>query len=196
MENRRFQDGCKGYFGARLGLAVLAALVVLGVVGVASAAAVPLVGKDGKIHACYRVKGKPKGELRVVKGARTHCRKGERRVAWTVAGATGPQGPSGANGTDGSGGQTGSGGATGQQGAAGASAAALEVRVGQLTDKVETLEQALTGVTNSLCAQTATLTNQLNALTTAVAGISLTTLLAVVLNVPSLPAALPSYSCP
>lgn len=112
-----------------------------------SASAVPLVSKDGKIHACYRVKGKPRGALRVVWSAKTHCRRGERRVAWSASGATGQAGsdaPAGA----GQQGQSGSAGAGGQSGVAGPGStnATLSTDVAALTLKLEALEDVLKGV--------------------------------------------------
>lgn len=104
------------------------------------AAAKPLVGKDGKIYACYKVKGKPKGELRVVKSARAHCRRGERKVAWVASGAIGAAGAPGAAGSAGHAGAQGSDSAT--------STATLEERVVDLTERVKGLEAILEGVTN------------------------------------------------
>jgi hypothetical protein len=96
------------------------------------------VGKDGQIHACYRVKGKPKGALRVVKSARAHCRHGERKATWSVTA------PSGATGQGAQGGQ-------GQAGASGSTTgdeAALKAQIGALSLKVEALEGILQGITN------------------------------------------------
>ena len=59
----------------------------------AVATAAPPVGKDGQIHACYRVKGKPKGSLRVVPSAKKRCKRGERKVTWSVTGSTSQAGP-------------------------------------------------------------------------------------------------------
>src|SRR5690242_1537938 len=69
--------------------------------GTAAAKRQQLVGRDGKIHACYRVKGKPKGMVRVVRGGNYRCRRGERRMAWpiaVVAGGPGAKGDPGAAG--------------------------------------------------------------------------------------------------
>lgn len=197
MENSCFQNRRSGAFRVWLGLAALAAVVALGLAGAASAGARPLIGKDGRIHACYRVKGKPKGSLRAVKGAKTHCRRGERRVSWVAAGATG------AGGSPGSPGQPGGQGANGT-----AATGALETRVADLTNRVEALEKTLAGVTNSqllgaladvnaLCAQDTVLTTQVNSLRNSLGATTLGGLLLVSLEalVP-LPAALPSFSCP
>ena len=65
-------------FDLRLGLTLIGVLAVgallFAAVVAGAAAARPLVN-DGQIHACYRVKGKPKGELRVIANARAHCRR-------------------------------------------------------------------------------------------------------------------------
>jgi hypothetical protein len=96
------------------------------------------VGKDGQIHACYRVKGKPKGALRVVKSARARCRRGERKATWLVAAPPGAtsQGAQGAQGQGGAGVS-----ATGDE-------AALKAQIGALSLKVEALEGILQGITN------------------------------------------------
>lgn len=125
-----------------------AAMLLVGLVGTASA--VPLIGKDGKIHACYRVKGKPKGNLRVVPSAKARCKRGERKVAWTVAGTSnqgsaGQQGASGASGTSGSSGSSGSAGAQGSNGAPG-STATLSTEVASLNLKLEGIEDVLKGI--------------------------------------------------
>jgi hypothetical protein len=96
------------------------------------------VGQDGQIHACYRVKGKPKGALRVVQSARAHCRRGERKATWNVGGSAG---------TASQGGQ----GAQGQAGAGGSASdneEALKAQVGALSLKVEALEGVLQDITN------------------------------------------------
>ncbi|HEY5051831.1 MAG TPA: hypothetical protein VII45_00305 [Solirubrobacterales bacterium] len=109
----------------------------------------PLIGKDGKIHACYRVKGKPKGNLRVVPSAKTRCKRGERKVAWVTAGSS-SQSAGGQQGSDGTSGGSGTSGSAGTQGTAGAqgSTATLSTQVGTLNLKLEGLENILKGVTN------------------------------------------------
>jgi hypothetical protein len=111
----------------------------------------PQVGNDGLIHACYRVKGKPKGAVRVVPSARSHCRRGERRAAWSVAGQGGQQG--GQQGTVGTAGTTGAGqqganGTNGSSGSDGSSEAALKTQVASLNLKIDALEKTLEGVTH------------------------------------------------
>ena len=126
-------------------LAAAAALLV-GLVGTAGAAAP--IGQDGTIHACYRVKGKPKGGLRVVPSAKKRCKRGERKVTWYVAGAGGQTGTGGQSGT---GGQAGSAGQAGQAGTAGSSGneAVLQSKIASLNLKLEGLEGILNGVTHS-----------------------------------------------
>jgi hypothetical protein len=167
------------------------------------------VGKDGQIHACYRVKGKPKGALRVVKSARARCRRGERKATWSVGGSSGAtsQGAQGAQGEAGA-----SGSATGDE-------AALKAQVGALSLQVEALEGVLQGITNGdltgmlatlngvtnpellnaigsvplveeVCAQTEELTGRSNALLGLLDALD-------ALNVLSLPALLPTFDvCP
>jgi hypothetical protein len=171
-----------------------------------TAAARGPMGRDGKIHACYRVKGKPKGALRVVRSARAHCRRGERKTSWSVAGSPG----------------TASQGAQGQAGASGSGGtdeAALKAQIGALALRVEALEGILQGITNGdltgmlatlngvtnpellnaigsaalveeVCAQTEELTGQSNALLGFIDTLD-------ALNVLSLPGALPAFNvCP
>jgi hypothetical protein len=121
---------------------VLTAAALLLTVFGAAALAAP-IGKDGMIHACYRVKGKPKGSLRVVRSARAHCRRGERKVAWNLVPVGGASGQSGQSGQGGASGRQGDGGAAG---APGSNEAALEAKVASLSLKVETLEDLLDGV--------------------------------------------------
>jgi hypothetical protein len=116
--------------------------VLLAVVG--GTAAVQPLAKDGQIHACYRVKRKPKGELRVVPGTRAHCLRGERKVAWSAVGSSGFPG---ASSQGGQGAQ--SQGAQGQPGANGSATpddAALKAQVSALSLKVESLEGLLAGI--------------------------------------------------
>ena len=46
-----------------------------------SGSAAGLLGKDGRVYACYRTKGKAKGSVRLV-AKRKHCRKGEKKISW------------------------------------------------------------------------------------------------------------------
>lgn len=68
-----------------------------------SAPAAPLVGKDGKIHACYKWKGKKKGTLRVVRSRKVRCPRKWKKVSWharvpTVPSVVAPPGPPGPQG--------------------------------------------------------------------------------------------------
>jgi hypothetical protein len=176
------------------------------------------IGKDGKIHACYRVKGKPRGALRVVPGARARCRRGERKVAWTVAAA----GAAGRSGTDGTGGAQGIGGQTGTSGTV---SSTITEQVDSLSARVDDLEATLAGVSNadltgvlkmlegidgeeltgmveslpavdSLCNQSEALTEQVNLLQEAIGGLELVGVIGGLLEIPPLPEDLEPFSCP
>lgn len=205
-------------------LSVFLSLALVGLVSAAfagSAIAAPIVAKDGKVSACYRVKGKVKGAMRVVP-ANKKCRKGERKLAWNVAGSSTQNGAGGATGANGANG------AADPAGAATANEAALQAKIASLTVKVDGLEGILAGVTNgdltgtvakltgisglelskavgalpvvdSLCTQASTLTSQLNLVQGGLAGLGLNpvlTTLGGVLNIPTLPALLTAYTCP
>jgi hypothetical protein len=117
-------------------VALLASLSIMA--GGAAAKRHTLVGRDGKIHACYRVKGKPKGMVRVVRSRSHHCRRGERRLAWSVTGDASQAGQAGANGQDG---QATAGGTTTTS-----KETALETKVAGLTLQVEQLESLVKGL--------------------------------------------------
>src|SRR5215475_15770380 len=104
------------------------ALIGLGLASTADAASP--VGKDGKIHACYRVKGKPKGSLRIVPAKQKRCKRGERKVSWSASSTTGVPGVNGTAGNTG-GGQSGSNGSSGASGTNG-SEAALKSQIADL----------------------------------------------------------------
>lgn len=158
--------------------------------GTASAGVKPPVGRDGKIHACYRVKGKPRGALRVVRSSRARCLRGERKVAWVVAGAVGAAGLNGNTGTQGEQGST------GQAGTQGAITSTLTEQVKSLSARIEGLEATLTGV----CAQSEALTKQVNLVAEVVEGLGLNGVLKTLgglLEIPELPEPLDeSFSCP
>src|SRR5262245_53107830 len=103
----------------RLSLAVIGVLAAVAALSLAClatpAAGAPLVGKDGKLHACYKVRGKAKGTMRLVR-PRAHCRRGERKANWSIAG------PAGQPGQNGSKGETGAPGAPGESGLPGEAA--------------------------------------------------------------------------
>ncbi len=172
----------RGIVSSRPGLIAFAslamgALLLLCLAGTATARGP--VGKDGRIHACYRVKGKPKGALRVVRSSRAHCRRGERKTSWIVAG------PSAA----------GSQGGQGEAGASGADAdeAALKAQIGALSLRVEALERT----SEALCEQSEKLTEQVNLVAGVVAGLGLSPALEALglLEIPTLPAALAPFNC-
>ncbi len=179
------------------------------------------VGKDGAIHACYKVKGKPKGTLRVV-GAQKRCKRGERKVVWSAAGQNGSSGSAGQNGSSGSG-QTGQ---TGTNGTSSPNEVALKTEIASLNVKIEGLEKILGGLTNgdllgvvntvkgldnadltetvkalplvsSLCLQVPLLTEQNNLLRTVIGGLGLSAPLEAIglLKIPALPAALDPFNC-
>lgn len=120
----------------------LVAILLTGLVGAAPAA--QPVGKDGRVYACYKVKGKQKGSVRLV-GKKARCGKGQRKLSWGVAGPQGAPGAPGAPGATGAAGTPGQAGATGPQGQPGPGSG---TQVGELLTRVETLEATLDGVTN------------------------------------------------
>jgi len=195
-------------------LALIGVVALLGVAVLVTTLAQPagagLVGKDGKVYACYRTKGKAKGTVRLV-AKKKKCRKGEKKISWN---ATGPAGESGQNGSGGEPGSPGELGATG-----------LEGRIEKLTNRVETLEEKLKGITNAtlnevisklqgvsgkqlqdavkavanvnaLCAQATKLTDQTQALGGAFETAKVLGLMGLSLAVPDLPLALPDFGCP
>jgi hypothetical protein len=210
-----------GISGSRigmLGLALLAAAALCAAM-IAGAANGALVGKDGRVYACYKAKGKRKGAVRLV-AKKTKCRKGEKKVSWSVAGPSGEGGENGQNGENGVGGEGGVGGEKGlsQQG--------LEKQVQSLTSKLTQVESVLKGINpgelsgalgklqgisptqlqeavasvtkvTALCSQTGKLTSQSNALGQTLGGLELLGGLPVELKkaVP-IPTPLSSFACP
>lgn len=197
-----------------LALLAAAALCVTVLINEASGA---LIGKNGRVYACYKAKGKRKGAVRLVT-KKGKCHKGEKKVSWSAVGPSGESGENGQNGENGVGGEGGTGGEKG------ATATGLEKQVQSLTTKVTQLESVLKGinpgdltgalgklqgvsgtglqeavakvpVVNMLCAQSSKLTEQSNGMAAAIEGLSLvgTTLISIVS--PQLPAALPKFTC-
>src|SRR6185369_1302787 len=111
------------------------------------ASAAGIVAKDGKIHACYKAKGKGKGTLRVVRSAKVKCPKKWKKVSWYASGPAGPQGASGNNGANGETGTNGSSGLPGTPATA-TVVKGLEDKVTELLTKVQSLETILKGVDN------------------------------------------------
>jgi len=186
-----------------LWIALLASLALLfaGFCESASAKRHPLVGGDGQIHACYRVKGKPKGALRVVRSSRARCRRGERKVSWAAAAVAGAPGSEGTRGTAG---------ADGAVGAQASVSTKLTEQVDSLSTRIDGLESTLAGVTNAdllaaidslpaidaLCEQSEDLTEQVNLLQDVIGGLGLEGVLGGLLKIPTLPTELEPFSCP
>lgn len=172
------------------------------------ASAAGIVAKDGKIHACYKAKGRGKGTLRVVRSAKVKCPKKWKKVSWY---ASGPAGPEGAAGNPGANGETGTNGGSGLPGTTGTvTVKALEDKVTELLTKVQSLETILQGIDNQqlkeaiaavpvvgeLCTQATALTSKSGELGTALGGLSTVLDTLTVLALPSIPTALPPFSCP
>ncbi|MGN6201090.1 MAG: collagen-like triple helix repeat-containing protein [Solirubrobacterales bacterium] len=185
------------------------------------ASAAGIVAKDGKIHACYKAKGKGKGTLRVVRSAKAKCPKKWKKVAWyakgpssPVPGPAGPQGPAGAAGSQGERGEAGPQGLPGRN--ENLVLNELEDKVTELLSKVQSLETILNGVSNtqlkeaiagiaktealeaavgSLCTQATALTEKSGELGTALGGLKTVLGTLAVVAVP-IPTALSPYSCP
>jgi hypothetical protein len=212
-----------GNSGSRIGtlaLALLAAAAICAVVVVGEASAAGLVGKDGRVYACYKAKGKTKGAVRLV-AKKGKCHKGEKKTSWSVVGPSGQGGENGQNGENGAGGEGGAGGEKGT------TVQGLEKQVQSLTSKLTSLESVLKGINpgdlsgmlsklqgisptqlqeavssvtkvNALCSQTSELTNQSNALGKTIGGLGLLG------NLPPLeltkavpiPTPLSSFACP
>jgi hypothetical protein len=176
---------------ALLFVALLAVLLASG-----SASAASPIGKDGKIHACYKVKGKGKGTLRVVRSAKVKCPKKWKKVAWAATGIPGPAGEAGARG------ETGATGATGEAGPQGLPGRNENVVVNELEDKVTELLtkvkalEALVPAVAAVCTQTKALTEKSGELGTALGGLGAVLDTLTVLMVPSAPTALPAFECP
>jgi hypothetical protein len=190
------------------------AIVVLALLGVTvlcfsrPAAAASLVGKDGKIHACYKFKGMAKGTLRLVRSAKVRCPRRWKKVAWT---ATASAGAPGAQGAPGPAGESGAKGGIGLPGtAADVAVEELENKVSELLTKIQGLESVLAGINNeqlmkaiaavpvveTLCTQTEDLNEQTTKLGTALSGLSTVVDTLTLLGLPTVPAALPAFECP
>lgn len=166
-----------------IALALFGALALLLVSSAPASAAFP-IAKNGRIHACYKAKGKNRGALRLYRGARMRCPKKWRRVSWPArsfqAPIPGPVGPPGPAGT------------------VGPAVEELENRINQLLIRIEQLEALIPTVT-ALCSQTAALTNQVDDVEEALGGLKLNAVLTTlggVLEIPTLPGAMSAFSCP
>jgi hypothetical protein len=174
----------------------------------APASAATLVAKDGKIHACYKAKGKGKGTLRVVRNGKVKCPKRWKKTAWYASGPTGPAGPQGQPGATGANGQPGERGLPGTAG--NVVVEDLEKQVKELLTKVQSLESVLQGITNTglkeaiaavpvvqaLCTQTEALNDQTTALGTSLSGLSAVVDVLTAAGLPTIPTALPPFECP
>jgi hypothetical protein len=213
-----------GISGSRIGtlaLALLAAAALCAAVIVGQAGAAKLVGKDGRVYACYKAKGKLKGAVHLV-AKNGKCHKGEKKVSW---GVTGPSGSSGENGSGGENGSSGEGGNGGEKGATGTQG--LEKQVQSLISKVASLESVLKGINpgdltgalsklqgisptqlqeaiasvgkvNELCSQTSKLTSQSNAMGQALGGLEVLGGIPALELKPTLPIPTPlsTFACP
>lgn len=130
---------------------LLLSLALVGLLSLAlagTAVAAPAIGRDGQVRACYLVKGKAKGAMRVVP-MNKKCKRGERKLAWSVAGPQGAAGSQGSAGLQGTAGSSGANGGAGAGGSSGAAVAGLETEIASLALQVEALEDILDGVTNN-----------------------------------------------
>ncbi len=172
-------------------LLILALLGFLAVSSTASAA-YP-IAKDGKIYACFKTKGKGKGAVRVIRSPKVRCPRKWRKMAWNATVRPGPEGPAGATGATGGTGERGIPGTDGN-----VAVENLEGKVAELLTRIEVLEELIPTV-QTLCSQVETLTAQLNSVESAVEGLGLNAVLTTlggILEIPTLPGALPSFSCP
>lgn len=182
-----------------------------------SPASAGIVAKDGKIHACYKAKGKGKGSLRVVRSAKVKCPKKWKKVSWYASGPAGPQGEAGSPG--GGSGETGTNGSNGLPGtpATATVVKGLENKVTELLNKVTSLESVLKGIDNQqlkeaiagiaktqaleaavapLCSQAEALTKKSGELGTTLSGFGTILDALSALPLPGIPTALPPFSCP
>jgi hypothetical protein len=202
-----------------MGRKLPAVLFLMAVCAFALCASAPamagLVAKDGKIHACFKVKGKAKGTLRVTPSAKAKCPKRWKKVSWYASGQAGPQGAAGSPGANG---ETGTNGGSGLPGTTGTvTVKGLEDKVTELLSKVQSLETILKGIDNtqlkeaiagiaktealetavgSLCTQATALTSKSGELGTALSGLSTILDPLTVMVLPSIPTALNPFSCP
>lgn len=184
-------------------VAAVVALAVLALASPGSAAAKP-IGKDGRIYACYKVKGKPKGALRVLVNQKRRCKRGERRVVWFTAGPGGREGAAGQQGASGQPGASGAGGTS--EPSLGANVSSLGVKVGGLEDLLQgitatELTEAVGSLADleALCNQATALTSQISLLEGVIGGLGLNGVLEALgglLEVPALPQALEPFACP
>src|SRR5215218_3338122 len=184
-------------------LLLLLALCALALFTSTPASAAGIVAKDGKIHACYKAKGKGKGTLRVVRSAKAKCPKKWKKASWYASGPAGSQGQAGSPGNPG---ETGTNGGSGLPGTTGTvTVKGLEDKVTELLTKVQSLETILKGIDNTqlkeaiagipvvgeLCGQAKALNEQSTALGTALSGLSTVVDTLTLMGLPAIPTALP-----
>lgn len=193
----------------RIGVfATMAALGALLLTAAGPASAAKPFGKDGTIYACFKVKGKNKGALRVV-SRKPACKRmrGWQPLSWSAVDSGGASGQVGSQGVSGQQGPQGSPGAEGKQGEQGLAGQvektlietvqsqatqinALSAEVTDLTDKVQGLE----GTVGDTCDQLEVLTDQSNEILDSLLGSSVA-ILGNLLNVPSPPDPLGTFEC-
>src|SRR4051794_15907781 len=175
----------------------LAAVLILALA--VSPAHAGVISPSGQINGCYVKKGKAKGTLRVVAPGK-HCKRSEKRIAWSA------QGQAGGQGTQGTGGNS------SQVTQLQDRVTQLESQVTQLTSQLSQVTGVLGSLTNTdltsavnsvadvsaLCAEAPTLVDQANSLRTVLNGLALGGVIPIglALTVPSLPAALTPFTCP
>lgn len=146
---------------AAFAVALLTSLLLAGGASAATKGR-PFSQKSATVYACYKVGGKSRGALRVVKRPRACKRlRGWRRMSWSAtgwSGANGARGPAGARG------------AAGPQGEAGAQGAAGAVEQSLIeTVELQTVQiQELTTQVSTLTGEVSSLTGQVGALETTV----------------------------
>lgn len=175
-----------------------------------SASASSPIGRNGVVHACYVLKGKKKGTIRVVPRA-SSCKKrqGQRAIAWSMGGPSGTRGAAGPEGETSDPGEQGTSGIAGVAGVTGPAGqvekSVLETiqtqtsTINELTKEVTSLETSLTDVEGTLdgaCTQLSAVTKQTGLVEGVVSNLSLTGVLGGLLNIPALPTPLGTFACP
>jgi hypothetical protein len=160
-------------------IAVVAALLL-------PAGADAAVAKKGKVNVCVEKRGKDRGAMRFA--GKKKCHKGEKKLTLSTKGKRGPAGERGPEGPAGPAG----------------SADDLTALRTELESQIAALQGQLTGLSTQFatlqtaaCAQLATLTDQTNALGTALDGIGLGGTIPALLTLvnPGAPTPLPGFSC-
>lgn len=136
--------------------AALTLLVTLFACSGGASAATPY-SAGGVVNACYKVKGKEKGALRLVKSSRSCKRmRGWRRVSWSAVGPQGVSGPTDGSVSDGQPGPAGPTGPAGPQGEPGSPGLVDDVEKSLLetiqkqSDQIEALTTQVQGLAGDL----------------------------------------------